>query len=101
MESINVWLKIFALAFIQSHLTLLLGKGEIFKWCRRWKPVASLLDCPMCVGFWTAAIGSLAAPWWFGWLLVAALGHVLYLAREKWLPCADCVKYPLDEVEVR
>lgn len=75
-------------SFAQAHLTLLLSKGTIFD--RFWpKRLSALRSCPMCLGFWTAGIVSIFVGWKL-WLGIAAIGHLIYLIREKYLPCAAC-----------
>ena len=49
-------------------------------------------SCSMCLGFWTAFFVSLFAGFYnpVQILAVAGIGHVLYLLREKHLPCDKC-----------
>jgi len=46
----------------------------------------------MCLGFWTALILSIAAGIYhpIDILAIAGIGHVIFLAREKYLPCDKC-----------
>jgi hypothetical protein len=46
----------------------------------------------MCLGFWTALVVSFSAGFYnpYQVLTVAGLGHVLYLLRDKYMPCDKC-----------
>lgn len=46
----------------------------------------------MCLGVWTAALLCLLDRIYNPVLIlaVAGVGHLVYLAREKYLPCNDC-----------
>ena len=80
-----------------AHLTLLLLKSEILTKPRtllkRLPLLKRLLECPLCLGWWVALGMSLL------WLLyplvveviaVAGLAHMIYLYRDKNLPCPEC-----------
>jgi len=81
------------LAIAQSHLTLLLKDGKIFDpWFDLHSWLKELRSCPICIGWWTALTISVFAgirnPWQT--LAIAGIGHVLFLLREKYLPCDKC-----------
>lgn len=80
------------LAAGQSHLTLLLTDGKIFDRLFRGSFLREMRKCPMCLGCWTAAALCLSTGFYFPEqiLFVAGLGHVLFLLREKFLPCDKC-----------
>jgi hypothetical protein len=84
------------LSIAQSHLTLLLREGRVFDWCFHARLLKEMRECPMCLGAWTALGVSLTAglrsPCQI--LVVAGVGHVLYLVREKYLPCDKCTIPP-------
>ena len=85
------WLLLASVA--QAHLTLLLSKATIFDRPRKWISaqhplLAELLSCPMCKGWWLAFPFVGLHP--IRWLFVAGLGHLIYTAREKYLPCEAC-----------
>ena len=80
------------LPIAQAHLTLLLKEGTIFDKFFRTKFLKELRACPLCLGVWTAALVSLLVgihnPAMI--LAVAGVGHILFLLREKFLPCDSC-----------
>jgi hypothetical protein len=80
------------LAVAQSHAVLLLHDGSVFDWVFRGKLLKEMRGCVICLGFWAAIgvslLGGIRSPWQM--LVVAALGHVLYQARDKYLPCDKC-----------
>lgn len=80
------------LPLIQSHLTLLLAEGKVFDWLFRGVWLKGLRSCPMCLGFWTSLIVALPAGIYnpFEILGIAAAGHLIFLARDKYLPCDKC-----------
>lgn len=84
------------LALAQSHATLLLREGQVFDWLFRGKVLTAMRACPICLGFWAAIGVSLLAKVYSPWqvLAVAGLGHVLYLLRDKYLPCDKCTIPP-------
>jgi hypothetical protein len=75
---------------------LLLHDGKVFDWLFRGKLLGELRVCPMCLGVWTTIAVSLAAKVYNPWcmLVVAGVGHVLYLLRDKYLPCDKCTIPP-------
>src|SRR6267142_73248 len=79
------------LAIAQSHLTLLFS-GKIFDPVFRTSWLKELRLCPMCLGVWTAGVISLLAGLYnpVHILTIAGIGHVLFLLREKYLPCDKC-----------
>lgn len=76
------------LSIAQSHLTLLLKDGRIFDSKYLW--LNKLRSCPMCLGFWTSIVISVLFGMPESFLIVAGTGHVLYILREKYLPCDKC-----------
>jgi len=80
------------LSVAQQHLTLLLKNGEIFNSVFRTPWLKEMRSCPFCIGWWAALFISLCAGFYNPWqvLTVAGIGHVLYLLREKYLPCDKC-----------
>lgn len=44
----------------------------------------------MCLGFWTSIIISILFGTPESFLIVAGVGHVLYMFREKYLSCDKC-----------
>jgi hypothetical protein len=80
------------LAIPQSHLTLLFKEGKIFDSIFRTHWLKDLRECPFCLGVWTATVISILAGYYnpYQILMVAGLGHALFLLREKYLPCDKC-----------
>lgn len=80
------------LPFVQAHLTLLFSEGKIFDPIFRGVWLKELRSCPLCLGFWTALIVGLTAGVYhpLGILSIAGIGHLIFLAREKFLPCDKC-----------
>jgi len=80
------------LPIVQTHLTLLLAQGKIFDRLFFTAWLREMRSCPMCLGFWTAVILGLFTgirnP--IEILAIAGIGHLIYLAREKYLPCEKC-----------
>lgn len=82
-----------------AHLTLLLLKADILSKPRnllkRVSLLKRLLECPLCLGWWVATATYLMASLWplpIEVLAVAGLAHMIYLYRERNLPCPDCEK---------
>src|SRR6266550_4009886 len=92
MTLLNFSVLLLLLSLAQSHLTLLLHNGKIFDPIFRTTWLKELRSCAMCLGVWTAAIVSFLAGFHNPWkiLAVAGLGHILFLLREKYLPCDKC-----------
>lgn len=82
-------------SLVQSHLLLLLNT-KIFAGLRKRFPLYGIWECPACLGFWLAGIVSTL--WtdlgWHYWLPVAALGHLITIGRDKYLPCSACTTPP-------
>lgn len=85
---------LFVAALVQSHLVLLLREAKVFAWLRTKLPLWGVWQCNYCTGFWVA--GGLSILWtgWRSWLIIAAGGHLITLAREKYLPCNACTQAP-------
>jgi len=47
-----------------------------------------LFSCPICIGFWVAAIFAAGHP--IKTLAIGFLGSVFYEAKQKLLPCEQC-----------
>src|SRR6267378_4114434 len=80
------------LPLAQSQLTLLLAEGKVFDWLFRGARLKELRRCPMCLGFWTSLIVAVPTGIYnpFSILAIAAVGHLIFLARDKYLPCDKC-----------
>ena len=80
------------LSIAQGHLTILFSEGKIFDPVFRGAWLKQLRSCPMCLGFWTALIVGFTAGVYhpLGILAIAGIGHMIFLAREKYLPCDKC-----------
>ena len=50
--------------------------------------VKELLSCPVCIGFWIAAILALGHP--VNTLAIGFIGSSLYELKQKFLPCKQC-----------
>ena len=89
-------LQFIILCFGTAHLTLLLKEAEILNRPRTWliekHPLLKrLFECPLCLNFW-AALFNMAFPPLSVALAIMGLAHVIYLYRDKNLPCSSCVK---------
>jgi hypothetical protein len=94
------------LAIPQSHLTLLFKEGKIFDGLFRTRWLKDLRECPFCLGTWTATAVSILAGCYnpYQILTIAGLGHVLFLLREKYLPCDKCktpISIPFKTIDTR
>ena len=85
-----------------SHLTLLLLKATVLAKPRqvlsKLPLFKKLLACPLCLGWWIAMATYMSAkllPLPIEVIAVAGLAHMIYLYRDKNLPCPDCEK-PVD-----
>jgi hypothetical protein len=88
----NDWSSLGILSLAQAHLVYLLVNSQLshklqarFK-VRGW--LKELLSCPVCTGFWAALGLARLAP--IETLAIGFLGGLLYEAKEKLLPCAQC-----------
>ena len=83
-----------------SHLTLLLLKATVMdrprNLLKRSRLLKKLLECPLCMGWWVAMatyLVSLRWPMLVEVVAVAGAAHMIYLYREKNLPCPSCEKH--------
>jgi hypothetical protein len=88
------WLRFLILSFAQAHLVTLTVDSALMGKIRPRLPrfLQQLTSCPMCTGFWAAELLSIAnstgvftVP-----LALGFFGGLLYLAKEKFLPCSKC-----------
>lgn len=90
------------LVVAQSHLTTLLTEGSLFNWFRKDKGlIGELFSCSLCMGFWTALfIAVFSHLGLFDGLAIAGLGHLITLARHKYLPCDGCTKATVGDFKI-
>ena len=82
-----------------SHLLLLLQRATLLERPRQWLKqrhplLRELIECQLCLGFWTSLAVGIAAGIYqpVDLLAVAGLSHLVTLVRERFLPCEDCSK---------
>ncbi|MGH9523058.1 MAG: hypothetical protein ACRD3E_11065 [Terriglobales bacterium] len=99
------------MALIQTHLLLLLRTSKLTrpllqKAASRSPLLRELVTCPLCLGWWlslalvlplrlrsSSVVAALLEA-----VAVASLGHLITLARERFLPCDGCSR-TVDEEE--
>ena len=86
---------LFVMVLAQAHLTYLLLKAELLRPLRerlaRLGPrTAYLLQCPVCLGVWSALGVVLLPSPVVQVLAIAGAGSVVYELKEKYAPCVTC-----------
>ena len=85
--------RLIILSVASSHLTLLLLKSTLLEKPRqvlsRLPLLKKLLECPMCLGVWVV-LALWKLPYLPELLCVMGLAHLLYILRDKYLPCPSC-----------
>jgi hypothetical protein len=85
--------RLITLGVASSHLTLLLLKSTLLEKPRRFLSrlplLKRLLECPMCLGVWVA-LALWKLPYLPEVLAIMGIAHIIYLVRDKFLPCPAC-----------